>query len=290
MLPVVPTPKAMPRHAASTTARSKKAHRYTAPKRLERSEESLPLARIWRRILERRLRAKVGARVSLSITDNTHTMISFERRRGEFRVRLHHMFLAASEPVVAALASYLLGDDASSSALLDRFIQKHKVYIRRVSPSQLRARVSIQPNGQVHQLQKIFDELNRRFFRDQVKATITYAQVPKVSRPRQSIKLGSYSSESKVIRIHPALDQRWVPAYFVEWVVFHEMLHHLVPTVVKGGRRCVHTPAFKAREQKFPLFHRARRWEQRNLEYLLRYGVGKASIKAAARAAERRAA
>lgn len=267
----------MARPRANKTSQSKP-RRYVDSKRLERSSlvSSVPLERIWRRILERRLKARLGTRVSLSIHDNTHTMISFQRRRGEFRVRLHHMFLAAPEPIVAALASYLRGSDPEASTVLDRFIQQNKVYIRRVSQAELRARVPIEPSGRVHQLQEIFDELNRRFFRGQVKASITYARVPRVARTRRSIKLGSYSSESKVIRIHPALDQPWVPSYFVEWVVFHEMLHHLNPAVVKNGRRFVHTPEFNARERRFPLFHRARRWEQRNLDYLLRYRVKRA--------------
>lgn len=277
MLPSTWTPDrpAMAPAPKSTPKKAKSPRRYTAAKQLDRRDpdESLPLARIWRRVMEKRLRAKLGTKVSLSINDNTHTMISFQRRRGEFRVRLHHMFLAAPEPVVASLASYLRGGDAEASAILDRFIQQNRVYIRRVSSAALRARVPIEPKGRVHQLQEIFDELNRRFFRGQVKASITYARVPRVSRPRQSIKLGSYSSESKVIRIHPALDQRGVPQYFVEWVVFHEMLHHLSPAVVRAGKRYVHTPEFNARERRFPLFHRARRWEQRNLDHLLRFGV-----------------
>lgn len=265
--------------ARKPQSKTKSLRRYTAAKQLDRrdADEQLPLARIWRRVLERRLRAKLSAKVSLSINDNTHTMISFQRRRGEYRVRLHHMFLAAPEPIIGALAAYLRGGSEDSSALLDRFIQQNRVYIRRVSSAELRARVPIEPKGRVHQLQEIFDELNRRFFRGQVKASITYARVPRVNRPRRSIKLGSYSSDSKVIRIHPALDQRGVPQYFVEWVVFHEMLHHLNPAVVKGGKRYVHTPEFNARERKFPLFHRARRWEQRNLDHLLRFRVGRAS-------------
>jgi hypothetical protein len=267
----------MARPRAKKTPQTKP-RRYVAAKRLEQTAEvsSVPLERIWRRILERRLKARLGAKVTLDIHDNTHTMISFQRRRGEFRIRLHHMFLAAPDPIVGALASYLRGTDPDSSTVLDRFIQQNKVYIRRVTRAELRARVPIEPSGRVHQLQEIYDELNRRFFRGQVKASITYARVPRVERNRRSIKLGSYSSESKVIRIHPALDQHWVPAYFVEWVVFHEMLHHLNPAVIKNGKRFVHTPEFNARERRFPLFHRARRWEQRNLDYLLRYRVKRA--------------
>jgi predicted metal-dependent hydrolase len=131
--------------------------------------------------------------------------------------------------------------------------------------------VPIKPRGEVHQLQEIFEELNERFFRNRVRATITYAQVPRVTQPRKSIKLGSYSSESKVIRIHPALDQPWVPSYFIEWIVYHEMLHHQIPAVVRDGSRCVHTPEFYERERRYPLYEKAKRWEEENLEYLLRY-------------------
>ncbi len=246
--------------------------RYVANRRPDELDlDGVLLERIWRRVLVRRLKLKLSANVTISVTDNTHTMISFKRRRGEYRVRLHHMFLAAPEPVVSALAAYLRDHDATASAELDRFIAANKVYIRRASPAELRARVPIEPAGEVHQLQEIFDSLNGRYFRGRVRATITYARVPRVRRVRKSIKLGSYSSESKVIRIHPALDQRWVPPYFVEWIVFHEMLHHLSPAVVIAGKRCVHTPEFLAREERFPLYERAKRWEEQNLEFLLRF-------------------
>ena len=233
------------------------------------------LERIWRKVLTRRLKGRLGGRLSVAITDNTHTMVSFKRRRGEFRVRLHHMFLAAPDEVVGSLAEYLQTHDPTASQRLDRFIAQNKVFIRRVTPSELRARVPIEPKGAAHQLQEIFDDLNRRFFKGQVKATITYARVPRAKKVRKSIKLGSYSSESRVIRIHPALDQAWVPDYFIQWIVFHEMLHHLVPVVTRNAKRCVHTPEFTAREKRFPFYDKARRWEERNLEYLLRYRVSR---------------
>jgi hypothetical protein len=249
--------------------------RYIAHRRADRFDhldlEGVPLERMWRQALVRRLRAHLGAPVSVSITDNTHTMISFKRRRGEYRVRLHHMFLAASEPIVAALSRYLRNHEPAASALLDQFIAANKLFIRQVSPDELRARVPLQPAGEVHQLQEIFDRLNARYFDGRITATITYGRVPRVSQARQSIKLGSYSSESKLIRVHPALDQAWVPASFVEWIVFHEMLHHLLPAVILGGKRCVHTTEFQARERAFPGFERARQWEEENLESLLRF-------------------
>ncbi|MGZ3481048.1 MAG: hypothetical protein ACXU81_11895, partial [Myxococcaceae bacterium] len=52
------------------------------------------LIRIWKRVLERRLRARLRAEVSVDVHDNTHTMVTFERVRGGWRLRVHHMFLA----------------------------------------------------------------------------------------------------------------------------------------------------------------------------------------------------
>ena len=247
---------------------------YTAP-RLgvggRRMPEAQRLLRVWRRVLERRLRARLRAEVLVEVHDNTHTMVTFERVRRGWRLRVHHMFLAAPEEVVTALAEFVRSADARSSAVLDRFIERNKAFIRRVSPAQLRRRLRIEPVGRHHDLSAIFSALNRRYFSGRIAATITFGPAPRSRRPRKSIKMGSYSADSRVIRIHPALDQPKVPRYFVEWIVFHEMLHHLY-RARRGddGRRCVHPPEFVDHERRFHDFHRAQAWENENLEVLLR--------------------
>jgi hypothetical protein len=161
--------------------------------------------------------------------------------------------------------------DAAASAVLDQYIERNKIFIRRLPPAELRRRLRIDPFGEHHDLDEIYRDLNRRYFRNRVGATITYGPAPRVRGPRKSIKMGSYSADSKVIRIHPALDQPRVPRYFVEWIVFHEMLHH-VHKAKRGadGRRCVHTPEFLEHERRFYAFDRAQRWELANLDLLLR--------------------
>jgi hypothetical protein len=159
--------------------------------------------------------------------------------------------------------------DADASSTINRFIERNRIFIRRVSPEKLREKLRIEPVGRCHDLQKIYSDLNRRFFRNRVKATITYGTAPRRSGPRKSIKMGSYSEESRVIRIHPALDQPRVPRFFVEWIVFHEMLHDVYRSRKVGGRRLVHTPEFLEHERRFPAYERAVAWEDRNLDLLL---------------------
>jgi len=229
------------------------------------------LLKVWRRVIERRLRSRLRSRVAVEIHDNTHTMITFQRSRGLWRLRLHHMFLAAPDDVIQALADFVRTADPVSSAVLDRYIERNKVFIRRVSPAQLRKRLRLEPVGRHHDLSRIFERLNDRYFQSRISAAITYGPAPRVKGPRKSIKMGSYSMESRVIRIHPALDQPVVPRYFVEWIVFHEMLHN-VYRVRRGddGRRCVHPPEFMEHERRFHDLRRAQAWEDENLDLLLR--------------------
>src|SRR4051812_16445364 len=184
----------------------------TAPKlaRLDApsaSVEPVRLVRVWRRVLERRLRTRLKARVQVHLHDNTHTMLTFRRARGGWRLRLHHMFLAAPDEVLVALARDVRWADADASLHLDRFIERNRIFIRKVTPAELRRRLRIETTGTHHDLQDIFAQLNHRYFSGQIAATITYGPAPRARGPRQSIKMGSYSAESKVIRIHPALDQ-----------------------------------------------------------------------------------
>ena len=236
-----------------------------------RQMEPNRLLRVWRRVLERRLRTRLQARVAIEIHDNTHTMVTYQRSRGVWRLRLHHMFLAAPDSVLDALAHFVRAADPSASGALDRYIERNKAFIRKMTPAQMRKRLRIEPLGRHHDLTAIFAALNRRYFGNRISATITYGPAPRGKLPRKSIKMGSYSADSKVIRIHPALDQPNVPRYFVEWIVFHEMLHH-VYRARRGddGRRCVHPPEFVEHERRFHDFARAQAWEDENLDLLLR--------------------
>jgi predicted metal-dependent hydrolase len=89
-------------------------------------------------------------------------------------------------------------------------------------------------------------------------------------RRRKSIRLGVYDHQTREIRIHPALDRPEVPHYFVEFIVFHEMLHQLFPSPPGAGRKIHHPRAFRDRERAYPRYAEATRWEKAHLSLLLR--------------------
>src|SRR5262249_40777255 len=151
-------------------------------------------------------------RLALAVTDNRYTMISVKREKGLFRLRLHHMFLDAEPEVVRAIGRYVSANDRDASRLLGRFIDVNQRKIRHAH----RARppiVTIETKGEYYDLQEIYDDLNGRYFRGRIDARITWGQRQQPGtrkRRRNSIKMGSYSVEDRLIRIHPSLDRPFV--------------------------------------------------------------------------------
>ena len=91
------------------------------------------------------------------------------------------------------------------------------------------------------------------------------------SRARRSLQLGSYDPQTHVARVHPVLDQPGVPAWFVRYVLFHEILHAALPArTACDGRAIHHGPAFRAREREYEDYARALRWQRRHLGKLIR--------------------
>jgi hypothetical protein len=230
-----------------------------------------------RQLLERRLSVAACRPVMLGVTDNCRSMIAFGERDGILRARLHHMFLDAPRTVQGALVRYIAKGDRAASLLVGSYIEKNSHRIRAARPF-LRPLCT---QGQHHDLLTIFSALNDKYFGGTVDALVTWGRVGRrtvdkhgklVVTPR-TVKLGSYSATERLIRIHPILDKPWVPRYFVSFILYHEMLHHVIPPVVDGKRRLLHPVHFVEREQLFRDYERALAWERAHIHRVLRARV-----------------
>lgn len=222
-----------------------------------------------RQALERRLEGAHVGPVALHINDNVSRMVTSGKRGEQLRVGVHHMFLDAPPAIKEALVRYVVANDRGASNEIGRFIAANQFRIRASRPptKPLRTR------GQVHDLLALFKRNNQRYFGGSHDALIGWARrSPKPERgsPRRSIKLGSYDAVQRLVRVHPVLDQAWVPRYFVEYVVYHEMLHHVIPMYREAGRIALHPPHFRQRERQFHAFDRAIQWERDHIARLLR--------------------
>jgi predicted metal-dependent hydrolase len=109
--------------------------------------------------------------------------------------------------------------------------------------------------GRFYDLEKMFDRLNRLHFNGAIeKPTLTWSQ----RRTRRI--LGHHDSVHDTIVISKTLDSADVPEWFVEFILYHEMLHIKHPARLIKGRRFYHTKAFRAEEERFPYFQQAQDW------------------------------
>jgi len=111
-----------------------------------------------------------------------------------------------------------------------------------------------------HSLEALAAEIHTLYFSGHPRLAIRWGHRI-VRKRRRSIRLGSYNHRAPEIRIHPLLDSPLVPAYFIQSVIHHEYLHHIL-----GAR---HSRRFHAQEQKFRYWRESKEWIRRNLGLLL---------------------
>ena len=216
--------------------------------------------------LEGALRDEAGKPVRLTLTENRSVLLSFRREGGRVHLRLHRMFLHAPAPVVRAVARGLQRKNRTADGTVRRFMNDNLHRVRKVP----RTLPPLSTLGRVHDLKQVFEHLNGRFFGGRLRVPLTWGRGSGRAR-RGGLTFGSYDPVLGLIRIHPVLDRRDVPLYFLESVIHHEMLHHHMGGVPdRAGRTVYHSRAFRQAEARYPWHRQALAWEKANLPNLLR--------------------
>jgi len=207
--------------------------------------------------LRRTIEERLGRPFSLVLTDNSTTVLSCRIRDGVLSVRLHRMFLSADSQVIGEIVSYLHKRKGAMPHFRS-FLRANREDLKRKRVK----KVNLRTGGRHHDLAELYDEINRAYFGNKVTAAITWGS----RSPRSAVRkrtVGSYSERSNTIRINPVLDRAGVPACYVAFVVYHEMLHADMGTALRGSRRSVHPREFRRREKLFQEYEKAMAWEGR---------------------------
>jgi hypothetical protein len=116
------------------------------------------------------------------------------------------------------------------------------------------------PNHGHHHLPSLASEVHRTYFFKFPPLDVKWGQ--QITRKRRrSIRLGSYNHVTSEIRIHPLLNSPSIPAFFVQSIIHHEYLHHVL-----GAN---HNSRFHRAERQFRYHREAKEWIRRNLFLLL---------------------
>lgn len=176
---------------------------------------------------------------------------------------IHRLFLYSSTPVLQALVRFALYRDIHAKAVIR---QMAHLYFTRIEPPIPDFSLS-NAQGNYFDLQVIYDQLNKTFFGEKVKVPIAWFARPHYRLFRR-ITFGSFDRTIPLIRINRILDCSEVSLLFVEFIVYHEMLHTVCEAKVDvRGRLWVHTPEFRRREALHPHYAFAKKWEKQSIKF-----------------------
>lgn len=175
-------------------------------------------------------------------------------RNGRLLVRLSDLLEGAPNGVLRAIAHILLAKmyrrpiDRGQATRYRKYVASHEIVRKAHLVRQIRGRKHLlSARGHFFDLETIFEDLNTRFFHGLM------------ARPRMSWSktktrriLGHYDPAHNAIIISRIFDHPRMPAYVLEYIVYHEMLHLKHPVKLRGSRRCVHSAEFQAEEKLFP--------------------------------------
>jgi hypothetical protein len=213
-------------------------------------------------IFSQKLRGLVPFPLEVKFNQNRSIYLSLLERKWNFaRLSVHLCFLEAPTSVLLALATFVIGGQGIKKAhsTLRQFIQTEQ-------SKHFFEPKNLNPVGKVYDLRPMYDSVNRHYFNGSLDLNLTWFGKSS-RRRRRRVTFGVYQDSLRLVKIHSLLDDVAIPDYFLSFVLYHEMLHAVVPGYhdEKGHFR-VHGPEFKKREKEFLFYKEAKLWEKENKE------------------------
>lgn len=193
-------------------------------------------------------------------------------RDGKFFVRISEILKNAPSQVHNALAVILVSKilrrkvPPIANEIYGEYITREEIRQKSFESKKEKGRkVITSPRGDVYDLEEIFGQMNDLYFDNTIKKPILTWSAKTTFR-----RLGHHDPAHETIVISKSLDDKKVPRYVVEYIVFHEMLHIHHPMKLQNGRRYHHTPAFRRDERKFAFYNESENWIATNARFLKR--------------------
>lgn len=196
---------------------------------------------------------------SIVLTRNRRSMLTIQPLgTASWQIRMHHAFEEAPQEVLDALARWLVDKNPDDWTCVRRFALS--IPTGEVSPSTRPAprRRVYRTAGQHMDLKALLTEVKNGWFPEEAAVTVCWGRRGrKRGRRRRSMVYATWHEEQRLIRVHPDLDQPWIPLEFMRYVLYHELCHAVAkPLPASRGRRRIHHAAFKALERQYPDYPR----------------------------------
>ena len=211
--------------------------------------------------MQKELSRRSGRRVLLCLTNNRRRMLSVRKRPPDiFEVRMQRIFLDAPSEVLDEIATLLAGGE-SDRAALRRFTDEA---FRDAEPTLRRRSVPSAPRNESthHDIAAYAERLNSTYLGGRSTAGVVWGRRNN-RRGLRSIRFACYDPERNLVIMNRKLDSPDIPGYFVEFVLFHELLHEVLGIGQRAdGKRDIHGSLFKLMESTYPDYDKALRFEK----------------------------
>lgn len=220
--------------------------------------------------------------VRVEFHENTSTVVSRSRDRDRVALRLHRVFLSAPDAILDGIVRCFLNSPPRGTAQLLRralkdFVEVHRhALLRPVEPTEL-----LPPRGRVHDLAEILDAVRTVHLPQLSPVLIGWS--PRLLQRLMGKWIENLPPRPNAIMINRLLDCEAAPRSYLEFLVFHELLHEAIPVRRVDGRWIHHSREFRSREREFPGYRAAVAWEKASLSKLYRAALRQEARKAAQR-------
>jgi hypothetical protein len=198
------------------------------------------------------LKSRLKGSISFELT-NMRALYNVKQGKEGIRVQAHEGFVGAPDEILQALVVTTL----SGKRALDRKGKAYPDIVKDYTHSEAFQRIASQlefertptdkgSRGQYFDLEDIFNKVNRLYFEGAMsKPNLTW------NKTLTHRKFGHYHAASDTVMLSISLDQASIPAYVLEFVMYHELLHKQLGISNHKGRQYAHTPAFREAEARF---------------------------------------
>jgi hypothetical protein len=185
-------------------------------------------------------------------------------RDGIIYVRISDKLTDAPDETIRAIG-IILFDKLFGFKTCKEDRNKYRNYINQfvvpnLPPVKARVARGYSAQGKYYNLDEIFNKINRSYFSGTVSRPVLGWSLNLSNR-----RLGFYDQSRDLLVISKIFDKKRVPDYVREFIMYHEVLHIIIPVKKVNGRRVVHPPHFLEKEKLFRDYGLAQKWLKKKL-------------------------
>jgi hypothetical protein len=215
----------------------------------------------------------LAGNLDIIFTRSSNTPVSLSQQQDSGTLRLHVLFSMAPDSILEDVIRFCFArrNQVETKNLRARILDyvgenRHQTIATMSEPG------PCSPKGKIYDLEKTLRRVISKYVPERrlisSRPAIGWSKRPTIKLMGKWIETSP--GERNVIIINRLLDDERVPAYYLEYNVYHELLHDLFSIHRSQGRWIRHPAELQAREKTYPLYTRAREWEINELQSLTR--------------------